>query len=80
MEEKRNREYEACLNERAILRLLDHKVTPKSGCFSALGRDGFLNTSAIGRRSHPKISDIVLPFPLFTQSCKKYGESCEDFY
>ena len=25
--EERNREYKACLNERAILRLLDHKVT-----------------------------------------------------
>jgi len=25
--EKRNREYKACLNERAILHLLDHNVT-----------------------------------------------------
>jgi len=33
--EKRNREYKACLNERAILHLLDHDVTWKSGCFLA---------------------------------------------
>ncbi len=31
--EKRNREYKACLNERAILHLLDHDVTWISGCF-----------------------------------------------
>jgi len=31
--EGRNREHKACLNERAILRLLDHDVTWKSGGF-----------------------------------------------
>jgi len=28
--ERRNREYKACLNERAILRLLDHNVSRNS--------------------------------------------------
>jgi len=45
--EKRNREYKACLNERAILHLLDHDVTWKSGCFSAPERGGFLKNSGI---------------------------------
>jgi hypothetical protein len=36
--ERRNREYKACLNERAILRLLDQDVTWKSGCFPAFER------------------------------------------
>jgi len=31
--EERNRENKVCLNERAILRLLDQTVTWKSGCF-----------------------------------------------
>jgi hypothetical protein len=31
--ERRNREHKACLNEGAILRLLDHIVTVKSRCF-----------------------------------------------
>jgi hypothetical protein len=38
--EKRNREHKACLNDRA-LRLLDHDVTWKSGCFSAPERGDF---------------------------------------
>ncbi len=42
--ERRNREYKACLNERAILRLLDQDVTWKSGCFPAFER-GDLTTS-----------------------------------
>ena len=39
--EKRKWEYEACLNERAILRLLDQDVTWKSGCFLAPERGDF---------------------------------------
>ena len=39
--EKRNREHKACLNERAILRLLDQDVTWKSGCFSVAERGDF---------------------------------------
>ncbi len=38
--EKRNREYKVCLNDRA-LRLLDHNVTLKSGCFPVLEIGGF---------------------------------------
>jgi len=45
--EERNRENKACLNERAILRLLDHDVTWKSGCFSATERGDFLKSSDI---------------------------------
>jgi hypothetical protein len=45
--EKRNRENKACLNERAILRLLDHDVTWKSGCFLAPERDDFSKNSGI---------------------------------
>ena len=44
--EKRNREHEACLNERA-LRLLDHNVTWKSGCFPAFERGDFSENSGI---------------------------------
>jgi hypothetical protein len=39
--EKRNWEHKACLNDRA-LRLLDHDVTWKLGCFSAPERGDFL--------------------------------------
>jgi hypothetical protein len=39
--ERRNWENKACLNESAILRLLDHKVTPKSGCFAAPEKGDF---------------------------------------
>jgi len=42
--EKRNREHKACLNERAILRLLDHCVTRKSGRFLAHERGDFVKT------------------------------------
>jgi hypothetical protein len=45
--EKRNREYKACLNERAILRLLDQDVTEKSGCFLAFERGGFSKNSSV---------------------------------
>ena len=38
--EERNKEYKLCLNDRA-LRLLDHNVTWKSGCFPAPERGGF---------------------------------------
>jgi hypothetical protein len=38
--EGRNREYKACLNDRA-LRLLDHAVTRKSECFLAFERGDF---------------------------------------
>ena len=44
--EKRNRENKACLNDRA-LRLLDHNVTWKSGCFSAPERGDFSKKSGI---------------------------------
>ncbi len=44
--EKRNREYKVCLNERA-LRLLDHDVTWKSGCFSVPERGDFSKNSGI---------------------------------
>jgi hypothetical protein len=44
--EGRNREYKACLNDRA-LRLLDQEVTWKSGCFSAFERGDFLENSGI---------------------------------
>ena len=47
LKERRNREYKACLNERAILRLLDHEVTRKSGCFSAFEIDDFLEKYGI---------------------------------
>ena len=39
--EKRNREYKACLNERAILHLLDHNVTWKLRYFPAPERGDF---------------------------------------
>jgi hypothetical protein len=45
--EKRNWEHKACLNERAILRLLDHDVTWKSGCFPAFERGDFSKKSGI---------------------------------
>jgi hypothetical protein len=45
--EKRSWEYKARLNERAILRLLDHVVTWKSGCFPAPERDDFSRNSGI---------------------------------
>ena len=45
--EERNREHKACLNERAILRLLDHDVTWKSGCFTAPERGEFLKNSGV---------------------------------
>ncbi len=45
--EKRNREHKACLNERAILRLLDHDVTWKSGYFSAAERGDISKNSGI---------------------------------
>jgi len=44
--EKRNWEYKACLNDRA-LRLLDQDVTWKSGCFPAPERGDFLKNSGI---------------------------------
>jgi len=44
--EKRNWEYKACLNERA-LRLLDQNVTKKSRCFPALERGNFLKDSDV---------------------------------
>ena len=44
--EKRNWEYKACLNDRA-LRLLDHKVTRKSECFLASERCDILKDSGI---------------------------------
>ena len=45
--EERNREHKVCLNERAILRLLDHKVTQKLGCFLASERGDFLENSGV---------------------------------
>jgi len=45
--EKRNREHKACLNERTILRLLDHDVTWKLHCFLAHEKDDFLKNSGI---------------------------------
>jgi len=45
--EERNREYKDCLNERAILRLLDHNVTWKLWCFSASERSILLKNSGI---------------------------------
>jgi len=44
--ERRNREYKVCLNDRA-LRLLDHDVTWKSGCFSASERGEFSKNTGI---------------------------------
>ncbi len=44
--ERRNREYKVCLNDRA-LRLLDHDVTWKSGCFPAFERGDFSKKSGI---------------------------------
>ena len=61
--ERRNREYKACLNERAILRLLDHDVTRKSGCFSAPERDGFSKNSEIplcASRTQPGFGQIPI--------------------
>ena len=54
--EKRNREYKACLNERAILHLLDHNVTWKLGCFPAPERDGFSKNSGIFLQLNAKLS------------------------
>ena len=45
--EERNREHKACLNERTILRLLDHDVTWKSGCFPVLERGDFSKNSDV---------------------------------
>ncbi len=45
--ERRPSEYKACLNKRAILRLLDHDVTWKSGCFSAFERGDISRNSGI---------------------------------
>ena len=45
--EKRNREHKACLNERAIVRLLDHNVTWKLWCFPALERGDFTKNSGV---------------------------------
>ncbi len=44
--ERRNGEYKVCLNDRA-LRLLDHCVTWKSGCFPAPERGDFSKNSGI---------------------------------
>ncbi len=44
--ERRNWEYKVCLNERA-LRLFDHNVTWKSGCFSAPERGDFSKNSEV---------------------------------
>jgi len=44
--EGRNREYKVCLNDRA-LRLLDHDVTWKSGCFSAHERGDISKNSGV---------------------------------
>ena len=44
--EKRNREYKACLNDRA-LRLLDHDVTLKLGYFAVPERDGFASIMSL---------------------------------
>jgi len=68
--EKRNREYKACLNERAILRLLDHNVTGKSGCFWAPERGDFLKSSGILQLmkmelTDPKSSDYMVSDCLF---------------
>ena len=48
--EKRNREHKACLNERAILRLLDHDVTWKLWCFPAPERGDFVAVMLIANR------------------------------
>jgi len=45
--EERNRKHKACLNERAILRLLDHNVIVKSRCFPAPERGEFSKNSGI---------------------------------
>ncbi len=45
--ERRHREDKACLNERAILRLLDHNVTGKSWYFPAPERGYFSKDSGI---------------------------------
>ncbi len=58
--EKRNWENKVCLNERAILRLLDHDVTWKSGCFAASERGGFSkNSRHSGDTNLSKNTDIL---------------------
>ena len=56
--EKRNWENKACLNERA-LRLLDHDVTLKLGCFLASERGGFSKHSDSLRLA--KMGPYLLP-------------------
>ncbi len=48
--ERRNWEYKVCLNERAILRLLDHDVMP--GVLESLGDNVWINTEDIIRERH----------------------------
>ena len=58
--EKRHRENKVCLNERAILRLLDQEVTWKSGCFLVPERGDFLKNSNIFQ-----LAKMELFFPCF---------------
>ena len=72
------------LKEVTFLRILV-LCSSRKGCFLC-GPDGLvglvreivMSVTSVGR-SHPKMSDIVLPFPLCTQSCQKMSK-CEDFY
>ena len=45
--EKRHWEYKACLNERAILRLLDQRVTMSFRCFVACEKGDFSKNSDV---------------------------------
>ena len=54
--ERSNREYKVCLNESAILRLLDHDVTWKSGCFPAFERDDISKNSGIFLQLNVEVS------------------------
>jgi hypothetical protein len=53
--EKRNWEHKACLNDRA-LRLLDHNVTWKSGCFPAPERGDISKNSDVFLKLNVKLS------------------------
>jgi len=46
--ERRNREYKVCLNERAILRLLDHEFSKNSDVLKLVGRVPFLCDKLVG--------------------------------